>query len=195
MTFIRAALAALALSLAAASPAFAEDAKSSAATDAVAAATNSVAAPAAAETKVSREVFEQWELECFEPAVNGLNCQIAQKLITSDRNQLVLVLSLAYSPEAKKHLLQLALPLNFLLKPGVEIAIGEAKTIAAVDRCSAQGCFIEGFAGDELVEAMIKGAKGDVKFMASADKRIVIPFSLMGFTKAYEKMKSLNAAS
>jgi invasion protein IalB len=143
----------------AAAPAVA--APAAAATAPVAAA--SPAAPTApAGPAIAREKFGEWELECFEPKVNGLACQIVQKLVATDSNQLVLVVSIAFDPASKKHLLQVALPLNFLLKPGVEIAIGEAKTVAHVDRCSAQGCFIEGIAGDDLVAAMAAGAKGDV---------------------------------
>ncbi len=143
--------------------------------------------------KVDRVTFGEWELECFDPKVNGLQCQIVQKLVSKDTEQLVLVVSVAHEPNSNKNLLQMALPLNFMLKPGVEIAIGEAKTVVQVDRCSAQGCFVEGVAGDDLVDAMAKGSKADVKFLANAEKRLVIPFSLSGFTKAYSAMKSRNA--
>lgn len=156
-------------------------------------ATADAAAPAAAAPKVDRETFGEWELECFDPKVNGLKCQIVQKLVSKDTEQLVLVVSVAHEPKSKKNLLQMALPLNFMLKPGVEIAIGDAKTVVQVDRCSAQGCFVEGVAGDDLVNAMAKGSSADVKFLANADKRLIIPFSLSGFTKAYDTMKSRNA--
>lgn len=153
-----------------------------------------IGVPAAEGTapKVTRTAMGEWEVECFDPKVNGLNCQMVQKLVSKDTEQLVLVVSLAYAPETKKNLLQMALPLNFMLKPGVEIAIGDAKTVVQVDRCSKQGCFVEGIAGDDLVEAMIKGKTADVKFMANAEKRLVIPFSLAGFTKAYATMKDKN---
>lgn len=144
--------------------------------------------------KVARERMGEWEVECFEPKINGLSCQIVQKLVATDSNKLVLIVSIAFDPTSKKHLMQVALPLNFMLKPGVEIAIGDQRTVAQVDRCSAEGCFIEGVAGDDLVTAMSKGAKADVKFLASAEKRLVIPFSLSGFAQAYEKMKARNAA-
>lgn len=144
--------------------------------------------------KVARERMGEWEVECFDPKINGLSCQIVQKLVATDSNKLVLIVSIAYNPTSKKHLMQVALPLNFMLKPGVEIAIGDQRTVAQVDRCSAEGCFIEGVAGDDLVNAMAKGAKADVKFLANAEKRLVIPFSLSGFAQAYEKMKARNAA-
>ena len=144
--------------------------------------------------KVARERMGEWEVECFDPKVNGLSCQIVQKLVATESNKLVLIVSIAFDPNSKKHLMQVALPLNFMLKPGVEIAIGDQRTVAQVDRCSADGCFIEGVAGDDLVNAMANGAKADVKFLANAEKRLVIPFSLSGFSQAYEKMKSRNAA-
>ncbi|MCH9806525.1 MAG: invasion associated locus B family protein [Alphaproteobacteria bacterium] len=143
--------------------------------------------------KINRKSFGEWELECFDPKVNGLKCQVVQKLVSKDNNQLVLVVSVAHEPKSKKNLLQMALPLNFMLKPGVEIAIGNAKTVVQVDRCSAQGCFVEGVAGDDLVDAMVKGSKADVKFLANSKKRLIIPFSLKGFTKAYTTMKKRNA--
>ncbi len=142
--------------------------------------------------KIERTTYGEWELECFDPEINGLKCQIVQKLVSKDTQELVLVVSVAYAPKTQKSLLQMALPLNFMLKPGVELAIGEKKTVVQVDRCSKQGCFVEGVAGEDLVDAMIKGVDADVKFLASADKRLVIPFSLKGFTKAYTTMKQRN---
>lgn len=142
--------------------------------------------------KVNRETFGEWELECFEPKVNGLKCQIGQRLVAKDSTSLVLAVSMAYSPASKKDVMQFVLPLNFMLKPGVELAIGDAKTVIQVDRCSAQGCFVEGVAASDILEAMNKSEKADIKVLANPNKRLVIPFSLKGFSTAYSKMKQMN---
>jgi len=162
---------------------------------AAASAPQQAAAAAPAAPKIQRQAFGEWGVECFDPKVNGLNCQMVQRLIAKDTKQLVLSVSIAYSPAAKKHIMQIELPLNFMLKPGVEIAIGDSKTVAQVDRCSNQGCFIEGVAGDDLVAALNRGDKADIKFLANPEKRLVVPFSLQGFPAAYDSMKAKNSAS
>ena len=159
------------------------------------AANSPAATVAAAAPKINRQTFGEWEVECFDPKINGLKCQMVQRLVAKDSKQLVLVVSVAYSETTKKHLMQIALPLNFMLKPGVEINVGGAKTVAQVDRCSAQGCFIEGVAGDDLVAALSKGTTADIKFLANAEKRLVIPFSLTGFAAAYDDMKKQNGSA
>ncbi len=197
------------LAMALSAPALAEKAKkaSKAATSTEQSQTSKPAAPDTAEApsanpsrtasaesspKVERETFGEWELECFEPKVNGLKCQIGQRLVAKESTSLVLAVSMAYSPASKKDVVQFVLPLNFMLKPGVELAIGEAKTVIQVDRCSAQGCFVEGVAAGDIVEAMNKGETADVKVLANPQKRLVIPFSLKGFSTAYAKMKKMN---
>ncbi len=145
--------------------------------------------------KVDAKTFNDWRVECYEPAINNLRCQMVQQLQHNQLKKNVMVITLAHSPKDKKDVMQYVLPLDFLLKPGVGIEVSSYKITAAVDRCAPEGCFIEGFAENKMIRAMRRTTKkGQITMMARTGQRVVIPFSLDGFSKAYKFMRETNLA-
>jgi invasion protein IalB len=145
--------------------------------------------------KSNIEPFDDWALECYDEKINGLACQMIQRVVHGELKQNVLVMSVAYSKDRKKDVVQFVLPLDFNLIPGALIEVGEYKEVLSVNRCSAEGCFIEGGISEKFVEAMKKSKaeeKGRFVIAARDDKKIAIPFSAKGFSIAYDKMQSKN---
>lgn len=141
------------------------------------------------------EAFDDWALECYDEKINGLSCQMIQRVVHDKLKQNVLVMSLSYSKERKKDIVQFVLPLDFNLIPGILVEMGDYKEVLSVNRCSAEGCYVEGGISEKFAEAMKKAKpedKGRFILVARDDKKIAIPFSAKGFTKAYEKMLSKN---
>lgn len=143
--------------------------------------------------KVTTQQHADWLLECFEPAINGVNCQIKQRIVQNETEQNILVISIAYDPAEKTNVIQYILPLDFLLTPGVSIEIGDYQSVAGVNRCAAQGCFVEGTTDDAFITAMKAAQKGGrVVIVSRTGQKIGIGFSAMGFTKAYNQMVDEN---
>ena len=143
--------------------------------------------------KVTTQAHGDWLLECYEPAVNGLKCQMKQQVIQASTQQALLSMSLSFNPKEKANIVQYVLPLDFLLKPGVGIQVGDYQNVAAVTRCAAQGCFIEGTTDQPFIDAMRKATQaGRVVIMARNGKKIGINFSTTGFTKAYNQRMTEN---
>lgn len=152
-----------------------------------------VGAPAAPE--VASTEFEDWRVECYDPPVNGMRCQIVQQLVERNIDQVVLVTSLAYLPTSEQTQIQMVLPLGFLLKRGVTFDVSGYTTSVGVDRCTQYGCFIEGVAAPELLGAMRRGREAQIAIVADSGQTVRIPFSLMGFTAAYNMMERENRAA
>ncbi|WP_377298599.1 invasion associated locus B family protein [Rhizobium sp. SGZ-381] len=139
--------------------------------------------------KVTVQQHGDWLMECYDPAVNNVNCQIKQRIAQKDTDRNILVMSIAFDPKAKSNVIQYVLPLDFLLTPGVSVEVGSYQTTAGVNRCSAQGCFVEGTTDDAFIKAM-QGAKdgGRVVIVSRTGQKVGIGFSVAGFSKAYEEM-------
>lgn len=144
--------------------------------------------------QIESEAFTDWRLECYEPAINGLRCQVVQQLVERNLNEIVLLNSLVFVPQTELTQIQVVLPTGFLLKRGVTFEVGGYTTTVGVDRCTPQGCFIEGIAAPELLDAMRRAREARVSIVADTGQTIRIPFSLMGFTAAFDAMRERNLA-
>lgn len=149
-----------------------------------------VGAPAG--PKVDATVVDDWRVECYDPPVNGLKCQMLQQLVEREQNKVVLITSLAYLPSSQATQIQIVLPLGFLLKRGVELEAGGYTSTVAPDRCTAQGCIVEGVAAPELIAAFRRAKDARVSIVADNGQTVRVPFSLMGFTKAYDMVEQRN---
>ena len=143
--------------------------------------------------KVSRQQHGDWMLECYDPAVNGMSCQIQQRVVHNESGQTIMQMTLSHNPKDNADIVQYVLPLDFLLAPGVGVNVGDYQAVARVTRCTAQGCIIEGKTEDAFIKAM-KAATEQGRFimMSRAGKKVGINFSATGFTKAYNEMKEQN---
>lgn len=52
--------------------------------------------------KVSSQRYGDWMLECVEPAINGMSCQIKQQIVHNESGQSILLMTLTYNPAEKK---------------------------------------------------------------------------------------------
>lgn len=147
------------------------------------------AGPGAAKTTE----YGDWTLECFTPAVAGLRCQASSRVLSADVKQSVLVFSLTYDPAADQSRVQIALPLGFSLPQGVQIDIGSSyQSSIAVNRCTAQGCLVEGMAAPELIQAMRREREGAVTVRTTELVPIRLPLSLKGFAETIDAMHAEN---
>lgn len=143
--------------------------------------------------KVTVQQHGDWLLECYDPAINNVNCQIKQRVVQKDTEKNILVISLAFDPKEKTNVIQYVLPLDFLLTPGVSIEVDGYQSVAGVNRCSIQGCFIEGTTDDGFIKAMRASLKGGRAVIVSrTGQKVGIAFSAAGFSKAYDAMVEEN---
>ncbi len=198
----------LALSLALAAPALAQETAPATppATDAPAADAPAADAPAAADDlSMGQEVAAgpetyiksthgDWQLRCIRATDGSDPCEIYQLLKDKDANA-VAEISVAALPEGQEAVAgaTVMVPLETLLQPGLRMAIDTNKPKAyPFAFCAKIGCLSRvGFTAPE-VETLKKGAKATISVVPAAapDKLVSVDVSLKGFTEAYDAVRA-----
>jgi invasion protein IalB len=201
---------AVALSLALAGPALAQDAPApdAAETETPAATPAETPADTATETPADQgpddigkaytaETFGDWQLQCIRTEDGDDPCEIYQ-VLKDTTGQTIADISLLALPDGSEAVAgaTVMVPLETLLTPGLAIAVDSAKPRAyQFSFCAQPGCFARiGFTGEELA-ALKKGNKATVTLIpvAAPDKRVSVDISLNGFTAAFDAVKAANA--
>lgn len=140
---------------------------------------------------VSTERFQDWVLECF---IDSDTCQISHRVLADGERQIVVVLAMLSSSHEGPASVQIAVPLGVSTRAGIRLTIGtEYQANIEIDRCTPQGCIVDGVASDALLSAMRRGQSGQLDVLNDAGTSITLPFSLMGFSASYAEMIDRNA--
>jgi invasion protein IalB len=150
--------------------------------------TSAPAAEPASRTQ-STQAFDDWTLECFEPAFDDGACQVTHRVLSGGSNQVVMVMALSAAAENGPVSIQMALPLGIALAPGVGVVVGNGyQSRIPLDRCTPQGCIVEGTGSAEFLAALKREARGALVVENEQGQQIQLPFSLNGFTAAFDQM-------
>lgn len=144
---------------------------------------------------VTRTVFQDWVRECHDDVpVAESRCQIVHKVVSGQGSRQILVMALSIDSTSGRTNAQIAIPLGIVLGPGVQIVVGrDYQGDVQVDRCTQQGCLIEGRVTDDLLAAMRRQKEGAIVVFNTSGGRVRLPFSLMGFTDAYASISETAA--
>ena len=144
---------------------------------------------ASAATKDSAKTFGDWNLQCVDPAEGDERCQIVGSVLSADGKQVILVMSLARTPDLKATAIQMAVPLGVSLQAGVKIDLQDAYTGSMpLSRCTPQGCLVEGTVPEKMIEAMKAKAAASIEVATPDGKTVPISLPLKGFSDAYAAM-------
>lgn len=146
--------------------------------------------PAPAVTRTSdKQTFADWTLECFDPAFDEGACQIEHRVTSGDASQVLMVFAVAAKSSEGPVQIQVALPLGIALPPGIGLSIGGGyQSRVPVQKCTPQGCIVEGVGSDELMTAMKRELSGQITVDRGFGQQANLPFSLKGFAAAFEAM-------
>jgi invasion protein IalB len=149
--------------------------------------TTGAAPPGKPETKTVGD----WELRCF-PVQNANPCDVFQEMADQNSRQRILSISLAYSPSADRHLMQITVPLDIAIQKGLTIQTDSyTSPVFKYRMCTREGCFVQMLADNALVEALSKsGPDAKLNIVADNGKSYGLKFSLKGFSAAHDEMVS-----
>lgn len=128
-----------------------------------------------------------WQTRCagLSRSADMLTCETSQSLLVKDSGKLLFKIDLIYPPKKAPPVLQMQAPLGFYLPGKIKLAVdGTPITELTIGTCDARGCFLSAPATDKLVAAMKAGAKMQIDFAPSADKRQSVDIPLTGFSRA-----------
>lgn len=143
----------------------------------------SLAAPAAAQTVPNAQ--PGWQKICgTNPADNVRTCNVTQAL-RSDAGQFIAQVQIQESGDTRRFLI--AVPEGVILPPGLQLQIDTAEAQTVPYRICARGaCFADATIDDEFVAALKRGSNLTVTTLNQAGSGVEFPFTLSGFTAAYD---------
>ena len=132
-----------------------------------------------------------WMVNCTNVA-GGFDCRASQTLIAKKTGTRVLTLVVRTTPDARKPVMLIQVPLGIHLPAGVTLQIGKnAAKKLPLQSCDHEGCLTEYAVTDAEVAAMQQEA--DVKVSVQDQDLKMAPVTLqvsgLGFAAAYAKMK------
>jgi len=135
--------------------------------------------------------YKDWTVRC-QQRESLPSCDLYQTVINQERQQQVMMVSLAYSEELDKYAFQAVVPLGFLIQPGVLIRVDGERDFEdfKVTRCKDVGCFVEGIPSAEFLAAFSTGNSAQLIMLNEEREPVGLPISLMGFKAALEEMLS-----
>jgi invasion protein IalB len=133
--------------------------------------------------------YQDWLVRC-QAAKDVVGCGMTQQILDQRARQPILQLHLARAPSGEGHQLVVVMPLGVSVPSGVVMQIGEMKRNAAFTQCLPGGCVAPIVADAALLEAFRSAKDGRVGVVDRAGKTVGVPFSLKGFSPAFEKMES-----
>ncbi|WP_417430069.1 invasion associated locus B family protein [Kiloniella sp.] len=152
-------------------------------------ATSSIATAQQQAPQRSTERFENWAAHC---TVNEpLTCYIVHNVTLGDNSSPVLNLAVGRPDNNTAGIttLILTLPLGIRLPEGFSLEVGpQLKRQYPFIRCLRTGCQSEIQIDNELLNTFKSQNEGRVVFFDAVKKKIAIPFSLKGFTKAFGRV-------
>jgi invasion protein IalB len=131
-----------------------------------------------------------WRVECSSDG-KVLDCRAVQQVVTRDSQQLVAGLTVRVPGETKKPVMMVQLPLGVSVSEPVGFAVDEQKPEQfKIQTCNQQGCFVGSPLADGLLAAMQSGKQLRIVFQNANTQAVTVTMPLVGFTLAYDKIKS-----
>lgn len=146
------------------------------------------------EPKIDVTRSGDWEVACQDIEQNGQKaktCEMRQILVQKETQKEWLRIAVSFNPGAPKPVLRIFTPLGVLLPPGMEIKIDTAKPLRvqyAVCLSRPPRCLVARPMEDKFVNQLKAGNGGTITFFLPNNKKVAAPFSLKGFTKAYNSL-------
>jgi invasion protein IalB len=137
------------------------------------------------------ETFGDWGYKC-DPGKEGRQqlCYAFQNVTRKEGGQLVLGVRIAFREDQKDPLIVATVPLGSLLPPGAALMLDGVEPVKMdYFLCAAEGCTtVATPLPPAMVSAMKAGERAVVRVAAPNNQVVGLPLSLMGFTKAMNRL-------
>ena len=131
--------------------------------------------------------FTDWTVRCRQvAALDAQQCEMVQVLSTADRQSTVANLAIGQLPGEEDIRFVLQLPLGVHLPTDVSFAIGDEQvTTAQFETCFQTFCLAYATLDEDAIAKMRAGSEMTMSMKDRAQRDLVMPVSLNGFTAAY----------
>ena len=150
--------------------------------------------------QVLEQRFEDWTYRCVptptEEDASALACELSQAVQIEQDGQPLPILNMAISKAADKvgkvdWALVVLTPLDVHLPSDFGLSFGSRKPVLSRYRnCNALGCWVVVPASSQIVQSMKRALEGGAHFRLLDGQTVKIIYSLRGFTKGFEALRS-----
>jgi invasion protein IalB len=135
------------------------------------------------DASVETSRFDNWTVRCV--TAQQQSCQIFQQVTVKQGERNVPFMTISLDAER----LRLQLPHGLSLREPVGLTAGGLKIEVPYSVCTQQACFAGQEATEQVIAAFQKGEQIEVTLARLQQDPIVFTVSLIGFSKAYAKMR------
>lgn len=133
--------------------------------------------------------YKDWAKNCSEQPDGTRACNLVQDVTDQKSGSVMLRAEVGYIPGSKTALMLITVPLGVALRPGLEFRVDNAKSWKLLfDVCARDGCRAATPMDGSLIAALKRGAQATVSISNLGGRGLVIPISLLGFTKGFSSL-------
>jgi invasion protein IalB len=148
------------------------------------------AAPSAAAQGAVKSVHNDWQVRCdTPPGAQGEQCALIQSVTAEDRANVGLTVIVLKTADQKSRLMRVVAPVGVLLPSGLGLKIDQTDVgRAGFVRCLPNGCVAEVVMDDNLIKQLRTGQTATFIIFQTPEEGIGFPMSLKGFGEGYDKL-------
>lgn len=147
---------------------------------------------APAQPAAQQQPQQPWATQCSAPSRKApLSCTMEQQVIVRETGRPIARISIQVgSTEPRKPALLLHVPLSLSISAGITMQIDDKEPMKFdIQTCDANGCYAGSPMTDEMIAGLKRGDALKVGFQGVNQEPVSIPFSLSGFTAAFEQVE------
>jgi len=132
-----------------------------------------------------------WASRCTSASRDApLECAIEETAVLSKTGQLIVLVNIRVTGDARAPVALVQLPLGLNLPAGAKFQVDDGKAVdLQIQTCENRGCYANLPIAPELLAALKSGKQLKVSFQNLGKETITIPMPLTDFTAAYDKIK------
>jgi len=135
--------------------------------------------------------FDDWQVTCQQAQDHSNSCVMSQQGMDRKSGKRIYQLLVSFPKGKKTAKLTVLVPLGVSLPSGVIVAVGKgAKSSIKMDYryCIVTGCVAETKLDKRIAALFLTGHKAKIRIRNQKHKKIVLPISLKGYSKAFSKL-------
>jgi invasion protein IalB len=144
-------------------------------------------------------VYQDWRLTCPSTKEKDATCRLSQDVVDSQSGQSIA--SLVYFKDVPKDktkessmVLAVTVPLGVLLEPGVGMKLGaDDMKVYQYKTCTQSGCIAVIPVNDDMLKTIKNAQVAELAVVGRDGKAVPLPFSIKGFTDAYDSYSNSEA--
>ncbi len=146
-------------------------------------------------TESTTYTFDSWQVTCQQTKDHTNHCAMSQQGIDRKSGRQIYQVTISFPKGKAQPQLNVLVPLGVSLRAGatIEVKKNAGSPFKMPYRyCIAAGCLAKMGMNQKILDAFRHGHKADLRIQSLNKKEVVLPLSLKGYSKAFNKLGIIN---